>query len=409
MSHRKTTVWVIVLYAISGLPFGMVYDTIPVYLRGQGMSLTAIGLINFVQLAWALKVLWGPLVERFGTPRSWIAMCLSILGAVHLVLAAMARGPHAGQAWLPGLLAVLALAAATQDIAIDGLFVRLMRRSGHDGLGNGLRVSAYRLAMVLGSGGAMMLEPVLGWPWVFVATAAVFFVLGLCVLRAPDEAAERAHPEPFAAWLHAFWRWLSQPGSLGTMAFILLYRVGDAAVAAMSKPFWVDQHVDTLAIGLVNSTVGMVATIAGALAGGWFTGRFGVFTPLWALGLVQAAGALAYAAVSYFELSHTGLYLAGTAEHFTHGLATAALMTFLTRLCEPQAAATQFASLTAVLALMRAVAGVASGMLVEYAGYTTFFCLSFAAALPAYALLPAVRRRLAAAEAQRRVDGAPAV
>lgn len=396
MTRRSTTLWVIVLYAISGLPFGIVYDTIPVYLRLQGMSLKDIGLTNLVQLAWALKVLWGPLVERFGTPRLWVIGCLCALAAVHLGLAAFAWHPVQGQAWLPLLLVCLAVAAATQDIAIDGLFVRIMRASDDDGFGNALRVSAYRLSMVLGSGGAVMLVGFLGWPWVFVAAAGVFLAFTVPMALAPADAAESSSHVPFAEWVSTMQRWLNQPGALGTMVFILFYRTGDAAVAAMSKPFWVESKVTPFAIGFVNSSVGMLFTVLGALLGGWFTTRFGVFRALWALGLAQASGSLAYAAVAYFELSHEALYVAGTAEHFTHGLATAALMTFLTRLCEPKAAATQFAALTAVMALMRAGAGAASGVIAHAYGFAAFFCLTFAVALPSFALLPWVRRRLRA-------------
>lgn len=394
MTRRSTTFWVIIFYALSGLPFGIVYDTIPVYLRLQGMSLKLIGFTNVVQLAWTLKVLWGPLVERVGTPRHWIMGCLATLGCVHLGLAASAVYPAYNYTMLPVLLIALALASATQDIALDGLFVRMMRKSDDEGWGNGLRVSAYRLAMVLGGGGAVMMANSLGWPGVFVASAVVFFCLIGVMVLAPADAAENDRAVPFAEWVSIMRRWLAQPGALGTMGFIFLYRTGDAAVAAMSKTFWVDQGVDAWDIGFVNSTVGMLFTVLGALGGGFLTSRLGIWRSLWIFGIFQAAGSLAYAAVAYQNMSHMSLYVASTAEHFTHGLATAALMTFLTRLCEPQAAATQFAALTAVMALMRALAGAASGMMVEWVGFASFFMLTFAIAFPSYALLPWVKKRL---------------
>lgn len=399
MTRQRTAFWIIVLYVITGLPFGIIYETIPVYLRMRGLSHEHIGLLNLVQLAWTFKVLWGPMVERFGTPRNWIVSCLFVLGCVHLGFA-FSDAYQTPTFVFAMLLWALAVASATQDMAIDGLFIRMTRHEEDEGLSNGLRVSAYRISMVLGSGGAIMLANWLHWQWIFGVCGLTFFICLALMFLGPQAAKQRPTGLPWKQWRQVLLSWFRLPGSWGTMLFILLYRTGDAAVAAMSKAFWVDQGVEPLAIGFVNSTVGMFATVVGALGGGWYTSRYGIFRALWVLGTLQAMGSLAYALVAMGDNSHSSLYLASTIEHFTHGLGTAALMTFLTHLCDPTAAATQFAALTAAMATMRAIAGAGSGFVVGALGFTWFFVLAFVAAFPAYACLPWVKQRLRAQDRQ---------
>jgi PAT family beta-lactamase induction signal transducer AmpG len=59
--------------------------------------------------------------------------------------------------------------------------------------------------------------------------------------------------------------------------------------------------------------------------------------------------------------------------------------------CEKRYAATQFAVLSALLALTRWIAGDFSGGLAERLGYANYFLLTFFLGLPAFALIPRLR------------------
>jgi PAT family beta-lactamase induction signal transducer AmpG len=136
------------------------------------------------------------------------------------------------------------------------------------------------------------------------------------------------------------------------------------------------------------------ASIAGAMAGGWYTGKKGVYTALWQLGLLQAVSNLGYAMVSALGGGKLALFSASFAEHFSGGLGSAAELVLLTQLCDREHAATQYAALTCLFSATRVLVGSQSGIAVEFMGFTPFFFLTFALSFVCFLFLPGVKRRL---------------
>ncbi len=203
----------------------------------------------------------------------------------------------------------------------------------------------------------------------------------------------------------AMFEMLQRPGIVPVILFILLFKVGDAAMGIMVKPFWVDAGFSATQIGLVSVQISLALSIAGGIAGGWFTDRFGIFRSLWILGLFQALSNLGYAGVASLlpvgephlvpSTSHQILlYLASGLESFTGGLGTAAFLAFLMAIVDKRRSAAEYALLSSVFALSRSVAGFASGFGVEAMGYADYFLLTFFLSFPAYLLLPWVLRML---------------
>jgi PAT family beta-lactamase induction signal transducer AmpG len=228
------------------------------------------------------------------------------------------------------------------------------------------------------------------------AGASLMVVAG----RSPQAKALAEGPA-FGAWVGL----LARPGMLGVLLFILLFKLGDAAMGFMVKPFWVDAGFSLAQIGLVSVNVGLGLSIAGGLVGGWYVDRAGVFKGLWVLGLAQAASNLGYAvAASMIPHAQAGLplslqsellvYGASAIESFTGGLGTGAFMAFLMSIVSKERATTEYAILSSIFAFSRSVAGWAGGLGVEQMGYGTFFALTFFLSFPAYALLPQVKRML---------------
>jgi hypothetical protein len=136
----------------------------------------------------------------------------------------------------------------------------------------------------------------------------------------------------------------------------------------MVKPFWLDHGLSVGEVGVVSSTVGMFATIAGAIAGGRFTDRFGIWNALLVLGLAQALSNLGYATAAWIDpakpttavatladaIAALGdparalIYSASMIESFTSGLGTAAFLSFLMNICDKEHAAVQYAALSAL-------------------------------------------------------------
>jgi PAT family beta-lactamase induction signal transducer AmpG len=397
MSTRTKLFWIAVLYFGEGFPFGIINDALPVYFRVHGLRLADIGLLSLVGLPWTLKFLWAPAVDLWGRRRTWVLGCQAAL--VLGLLAVLWLDPTRVGTSLWIVLLALAVASATQDIAIDAYTIELLDRS-EMGPANGIRVTAYRVALIAAGGAFVAAAGLLGWPAAFVGAAAIMGVSLVVVsgwLPQPSSDGERrglpasgtsAFEHAVAVPLRAF---IDRPGFLVVMLFILTFKLGDMALGPMIRPFWVDRQFSPVQIGAVPGTLGVVSTILGALLGGSLTARWGMFRALWVLGLGQAGSNLMYALAAALPPSAPLMYAASVVESFCGGLGTAPFLAFLMAICDKAHAATQYALLSALFGLTRVLAGAASGWAAEQMGYALYFTLTFFLAAPALLLLPWMR------------------
>ena len=370
------------LYFIEGSPVSVLWEVLPVYLRVHGTSLRAIGALRLLELPFSLKFLWSPLVQRFGDRRTWVTSAMLVVGIVVALFPLADPAHELGMLFV--LVLVLAIASATQDMAIDAYTVALVGQE-EQGPANGVRASAYRVALVLIGSGMVALAYWLPWTLLFGAASLVFAGLGLAVRWVPrlDVPAEaRRH------WLAPFVGWIGTWRAVPLVLFVLTYKLGEFAIGPMVKPFWVDRGRSLLEIGLVPTALGIGLSIAGALAGGAFMQRYGTFTALWALGLPQAISNLGYAAVARWELPWPALYAASMIDSFSGGLGTAAFLGFFLAVCDPERATLQYAFLSSLFSFTGRLAGAVSGIGTERWGYGPYFALTFLASLPGLCLVP---------------------
>jgi PAT family beta-lactamase induction signal transducer AmpG len=264
-------------------------------------------------------------------------------------------------------IALFCLASATQDIAIDAYTIAVVR-PGEEGAANGVRVAAYRVAILVFGGGVLFLPRWLGWRATHDALALAALALAGFALATPRiEVAS-------------------------VLGFVLLFRLPDLALGPMVRPFWVDAGLSREEIGLVNTGFGFVGTVAGAAAGGWLVQRFGIARSLWIVGGLAVGSNLGYAAAALTGGERAYVYAASLLESLCTGFATVGFMSFLMRICDRSHAAVQYAALTSLVALPGAAAGTLSGLATEQLGYAGFFAATALLALPSFALLPAASR-----------------
>lgn len=363
---------------------GIFQDVWGVYFRLHGVSLTLIGLVSGLRLAWSAKVLWSPLVDRFGERRSWIAGANLAMAAT---LAVMATSDAQLDLLMWSALVTFCLASATQDVAIDAYTIGLVAR-GEEGPANSMRITAYRVAVIAAGGGLVVVGGTVGWPQAWWLAAVVCLLMAWSVRRTPRV---EVPPEARRELWPALRRWLTRSGAGGVFAFVLLYRVGDLAMGPMVKPLWVDRGFSPGEIAFWSNAMGNVATILGAAAGGWWVGRRGIGASLLVLGILALASNLAYAAAALPGGPRAGLYAAAFVESFCSGLVSVAFLSYLMHITQKQHAAVQYATLTAVYALPGTLFGALSGRGVEALGYPSYFAATAVLALPAFAFLPRAR------------------
>ncbi len=352
------------------------------------MGLKEIGLLSLIGLPWSLKFFWSPLIDRYGEKRRWISACLLAMAVLLWILPVVDPSQPSPLLW--ALLISFTVFSATQDVAIDAYTIGLLDRR-EVGTANGIRVSAYRVALIVGGGGIVALAEGVSWRALFAIAGVAMGLLALAAIRAP-RITVGAGGDGWA--LRALGEWVRRPAALAVFVFIMIYKLGDAAMGPMVKPFWVDRGMSLLEIGMISTTFGIGATIAGALVGGWIASRIGLFRSLWILGLFQAGSNLVYAGVATMDAPRAAIYFASLFESFTSGLGTAAFLAFLMAICQKEHAAVQYALLSALFGLTRSIAGGWSGWATERLGYSSYFAMTFLLALPAYLLLPWVARYL---------------
>ncbi len=376
----------------SGLPLGLVWYAIPDWMRDIGVDLRVVGIVTLAQAPWAFKVVWSPFLDRYAPPfwgrrRGWIAITQVALMVCGLLLAGVGSRPDA--IWVVGAIALTtALASASQDIAYDAYAVDVLRPD-EQGAAAGPRTAMYRAAMALSGGASISLAARWGWPAVNVLLALVYLPMLVLTWKSPepDEAVRPPATLRDAVW-QPFVGFLSRPRALEILAFVVSYKLADQLAQALTRPFLIDMGYTADHRGLALATVGLVATMAGALLGGWITTIVGLGNGLWVFGLLQI-----FSNAGYFLLARASapdlplMYAATSFELLTSGLGTGAFSVLLLRLTEKRFSATQYALFSSLFALPRLIAGPVTGFAVHAMGWPAFYLATMVVGVPGLVML----------------------
>lgn len=373
--------WIASSYYAEGLPFSLVQQVSVQFFTAAGAGTPLIGLLSLLGLPWNLKLFWSPLIDLFGNKKHWIFVMELILAGVAILLIWPAQTLNLDLAFK--IFALMAVMSATHDMSVDGFYIQTLPEAEQAGY-SGLRVAAYRVAMLVGNGALVIIA---GWISWFVC-----FLLAALMLLALAFWHRAVLPEPLAVPAHRQERWqqvraalrsyLQQPNILWALAFILLFRAGDAFLFAMVTPFLHSLGYGLVARGILTGAVGTITGIGGSILGGLIIARWSLQRSIFSLTVVQSFAILAYAWLAWGKPDLYAVAAVAAFEQFAGGLGTAVLMVFLMQRCQKGYEATHFAIGSALMSLAATIAGSYSGFLVVELGYMHFFLLSFAAAVP---------------------------
>ena len=376
----------------SGLPLYILISLLPAWLRSEGVDLKAIGLFALIQLPFTWKFIWAPLFDRYVPPlgrrRGWllitqIALLLSLplLGTFHPRLDIWTIAYFAG---------VVAFFSASQDIVLDA-YRRELLLDNELGLGNAVHVNAYKIAGLIPGSLSLILADHLPWSSVFLITA-LFMLPGIAMtLLVSEPALKQGAPRTLrAAVVDPFNEFIGRHGmasALTVLAFIFFYKLGDSMATALATPFYLDMGFSKTEIGLVAKNAGLWPSVIGGLLGGIWMIKLGINRALWIFGVVQMVAILGFAWLATVGHSLSWLAIVIGVEALGVGLGTAAFVAYIAHTTHPLYTATQFALFTSLAAVPRTFANAATGYLVDWLGWVTFFLFCFAVALPGMLLL----------------------
>ena len=377
----------------SGLPLYVLIQLVPAWLRVEGVGLAEIGFFALVGFPYTWKFVWAPIMDRYTLPflgrrRGWMLVTQLALFAS---IAAMGFIKPSLSIWTVAYLAAaVAFFSASQDVVLDA-YRRELLPDIELGIGNAIHVQTYRLAGLVPGSLALILADHLPWHLVFVVVAG-FMAVGLLLTLTIREAI--AHPTPPRslrdAVVEPFREFIDRKGLAAAtliLAFMFLYKLGDNMATALQSPFFVDVGFTLTQIGVVAKFASLIAAIVGGLAGGVIMIKLGINRALWIFGVVQVVSILGFALLSVVGADPWVLGGVVAFEYLGVGLGTAAFTAFIARATNPVFAATQFALFTALTAVPRTLANAVTGIIVEYMGWTSFFLLCTALAVPGMLLL----------------------
>jgi MFS transporter, PAT family, beta-lactamase induction signal transducer AmpG len=411
-----------------GLPFILLSQTMTAWLRQAGIERTAIGMLTWVTLVYAIKFLWAPVVDRLRLPllfsllgrrRSWMLLAQGgiVLGMVHL--SQLNPGDNlAAVGW--GAL-FLAIVAATQDIAVDAWRVEIAPTDEQGAMAAAYQLG-YRLAVIIGTAGAFWVAADHGWH-LSLTSMAVLSAVGIFATllarepavtvaresmqqeqRVSDWLARRAH---WPAWLRTlgaqfvgavvcpltdfFMRLGWKSGAL-IFAFVCTYRLTDYAGGVMANPFYIDHGYTLKQVATVVKFFGLFATLSGVLIGGVIVARFGVLRALFIGSLLIMCSNLGYSGLASSPLNVILLGCVNAFDNVAIAVHGTSLLAFLASLTSARYTATQYAVLSSIYALPGKMLMGGSGWVVDHIDYPAFFVYTASLSVPGLILLYLVAR-----------------
>jgi PAT family beta-lactamase induction signal transducer AmpG len=398
---RNPKFWVPSLYLAQGLPFFAVAIVANQMLKSLGMPNGEINrwtaLIGF---AWVFKPLWSPFLE-LASSKKLIVVTFQIFGGVCLGGVALALHAPFWFAACMAMLALVAISAATHDIACDGLYITSLDEKGQAQYA-GWTGTFFNAGKFLTTGGLLVLtghfEQTIGvvpaWTICFCILAAMMVALGLYNSWALPPAKNDVAETNAAAIARTLWQviveFFRKPGIWISILFIILFRAGEAQVQSIGPLFLREARhlgglgLSTAEVGAVYGTVGTVAFLVGSIAGGYFTSWLSLKRAiLWLIVAVNLPN-VAFYLLSYFQ--PTDLTVIGAAlsvEMFGYGFGFVGLILYMMQVVAPGKYQTaHYAFATGIMQLGFVLFKLFSGDIQIALGYQHFFIWVMLCAIP---------------------------
>lgn len=387
------------LYWAQGLPVGFMTHALPVILRTQGVSLAQIGGFGLLMAPWALKVLWAPLVDRYGLQvlghyRSWIIptqiLTIFILIVLSFLPISSLNQPVYLLAFFIALLCMNSI-GATQDIATDGLAVNILK-GDQQHLGNMFQVIGSRLGFIVGGGAILWSLDWLTWQRTFLVLAGLVSLNTLPILfyREPrhtlhNKSDLNLNSKPQQSH---FWQDLKKYLSYYVghkeiqLWFVVLcsIKVSDGLSGPIVKPLLVDLGLTLSQIGVYITVLGAFAALVGAGLAGWmlkYLRRDQTLILFSILKLISLAGFawLAYLHQKGIAIDTQWIYWINASEDMFASMLLVIILTLVMQYSRKSHAGTDFTFQVSLMAMVAGGLYTMSGVLGDWLGYFNYLML----------------------------------
>ncbi len=405
---RNAWAWVPSLYYAEGIPYIVVMYVSVMFYKSMGISNAQVALYtSWLYLPWVIKPLWSPIVDMLKTKRLWIVVMQLIVGASLGGIALSIPTNHYFK-YTMAFFWLLAFSSATHDIAADGFYMLGLSQKNQSFF-IGIRSTFYRFAMITGQGVLIMLAGyfetkassiAVAWSYTFYIITFLFlafFVYHKFILPYPkiDMPAIRDKTQGvFKDFFEAFVIFFKKDQIGKAIAFLLIFRFGEAQLVKLAQPFLYDPRaqgglgLSLEEIGFVYGTVGILALTIGGILGGFLAAKGGLKKWIWWMFAAINIPHLLYIYMSYAQPSNfliINLCVAG--EQFGYGFGFTAYMLYMIYISDGNFKTAHYAICTGFMALSMMIPGMFSGWIQEILGYKHFFLWVFLTMIPGYYII----------------------
>lgn len=405
-SYRNPWAWVPSLYYAEGIPYVTVMLVSVIMYKKLGISNTDIALYtSWLYLPWVIKPFWSPFIDLFRTKRFWIVIMQLVVGAALAGVAFTIPADNFFQYTL-AFFWLMAFSSATHDIAADGFYMLGLNK--HDqALFVGIRSTFYRLSMITGQGLLVILAGYLenhtggdlhkAWSYTFIAVTVLFFAFFIYhkfILPYPavDAAAvDDSNRNVMRDFGRTFVQFFKKKNIGLAIAFLLIYRFGEAQLVKLASPFLLDPRnvgglgLSTSEVGIVYGTVGVIALTLGGIVGGIVAARNGLKYWIWWMFAAINIPHILYIYLAYAQPDNIFIISACVAgEQFGYGFGFTAYMLYMIYISEGEFKTSHYAIATGFMALSMMIPGMFAGKIQEWLGYQHFFLWILLTMIPGF-------------------------
>ena len=392
-ASRTSWAWVPTLYFAEGLPYVLVVTVSSIMFRQLGISVADVTLYtSWLYLPWVIKPFWSPFVDLVKTKRWWLLLTQIILGA-GLAGVGLTLNTTDFFKWSLTIMWLLAFSSATHDISIDGFYM-LGLDEGEQSLFVGIRNTAYRIAMIAGQGGLLILvgqfeklfgSTVRAWSLGFMVAGAIMILLWLYhsyILPHPvaDCTTGISGSNILKEFGMTFVSYFKKPYIIPALLFILLFRFPEAQLGKIAPLFLIDSAAEgglaltTAQVGFAQGTLGVIGLLLGGILGGITLSKYGLRKCIWFMVAAISVPDLVYVYLSWMPTQNMVLVSSCIfIEQLGYGFGFTAYTLFLMYFARGEHQTSHYAISTGIMALGMMLPGMISGMLQESMGYRTFF------------------------------------
>ncbi len=430
---------ILLLGAISGFPWVIIGSSLSLWLKEDGLSRSTIGWAGLIFAVYAFNYLWAPIIDRVRIPwltnkighrRGWIVLMQSII-LISLIFWSVTN-PTTNLALVISVGLIIAIASATQDITVDALRIEQIGEDEGKSMQAGAAIAVvgwwtgYKLGGVVALTSAEFFQN-LGfnnyWQITFLVLGAVIIAcnIGLMfineVLQTDRSESQKKTDKMIEdklgasnlltktiAWfagtvagpIISFFKKNGFNIALAILAFIFLFKIGEAFLGRMSVIFYKEIGFTKTDIALYSKGLGWLTTVIFTLLGGLFAIRSGVIKAMFVSGILMASTNLLFSLLAWSGKSELLFAIAVIFDDMAAAFATVAFVAFISMLVDRTYTATQYALLSSIGTAGRTTLAASSGALVDWLNgdWGIFFIITAIMVIPSLIFLYTIRHKL---------------